>query len=159
MNGFKIVQFAKSEIGTVESPPNSNLQKYGEWAKLNGVAWCGLFVSYCFAKMGFPLPKIGFAFPGFAGCQTAYAHFLNSKEITTTPEIGDIVLFDWNGDHRYDHTGIFIGWIDEAKGIFESIEGNTSISNDSNGGKVMIRQRNKAVAVFIHPKILDYAGT
>lgn len=153
MSGFKVIQTAKGEIGVTENPPNSNLQKYGEWAKFNGVAWCALFVSWCYEKAGFPLPKIGFAFHGFAGCQTAYQYFLKNKWITTNPQEGDIVLFDWNGDHRYDHTGLFVRWIDEAKGIFESIEGNTSLTNDSNGGKVMVRNRAKSVSIFIHPKL------
>jgi hypothetical protein len=151
---MRIIEIARQEIGTVESPPNSNRSKYGAWFGFDGVAWCGMFVSYCYYKAGYPLGNIGFS-KGFAGCQTAYAHFLKTKEITTHPQPGDIVLFDWNGDRRYDHTGIFVRWVDEQKGIFETIEGNTSLTNDSNGGKVMMRNRNKSVAVFIHPKVLD----
>jgi hypothetical protein len=154
MTGFKVIQIAKSEIGVSENPPNSNLQKYGAWFGWNGVAWCAQFVSWCYATAGVPLGNIGFP-KGFAGCQSAYSHFLKTKEITTSPAEGDIVLFDWNGDHRYDHTGLFVRWLDEKKGIFESIEGNTSLTNDSNGGKVMMRNRNKSVAVFVHPKILN----
>lgn len=154
MSGFKIIQFAKGEIGVTEDPPNTNMNKYGEWFGWNGVAWCGQFVSYCYSLTGHPLGNIGFK-KGFAGCQTAYSHFLKTQEITTNPQEGDIVLFDWNGDHRYDHTGLFVKWIDEQKGIFESIEGNTSLTNDSNGGKVMLRNRNKSVAVFVHPKVID----
>ena len=154
MNGQKITQIAIAEIGQTESPPNSNKTKYGVWFGWDGVAWCGQFVSFCYAMAGYPLIGLGYT-KGFAGCQTAYNHFLSTKEITTHPQEGDIILFDWNGDHRYDHTGIFVKWIDETKGIFESIEGNTSLTNDSNGGKVMARNRNKSVAVFCHPKILD----
>jgi len=152
MNGFKIIQIAKGELGNSENPPNSNLTKYGEWFGWNGVAWCAQFVSWCYAHAGCQLPNIGFS-KGFAGCQTGYNYFLKNKWITTNPQEGDIVLFDWNGDHRYDHTGLFVRWVDEQKGVFESIEGNTSLTNDSNGGKVMIRNRNKSVAVFVHPHI------
>ncbi len=154
MSGFKIIQIARTEIGVSEQPPNSNKQKYGEWFGWNGVAWCAQFVSWCYSTAGFPLGNIGFV-KGFAGCQSAYSHFLATKEITTHPQEGDIVLFDWNSDHRYDHVGLFVKWIDEKKGVFETIEGNTSLTNDSNGGAVMSRTRNKAVAVFIHPKLLD----
>ena len=154
MSGFKIIQIAKTEIGVCEEPPNSNLNKYGLWFGWNGVAWCAEFVSWVYHMAGFPLGNIGFT-KGFAGCQSAYSHFLKTKEITTSPQMGDIVLFDWNGDHRYDHVGLFVKWADEAKGIFETIEGNTSLTNDSNGGSVMSRTRNKKVAVFIHPKVLD----
>ena len=60
-------------------------------------------------------------------------------------------MFDWNEDGRFDHTGIFVKKIDEN--TFETIEGNTSLKNQSNGGNVMKRVRNfnKGV-VFVHPK-------
>ena len=59
---------------------------------------------------------------------------------------GDIVLFDWNSDGRFDHTGIFKEKISDTK--FKSIEGNTSLKNDSNGGEVMERVRDFKVAIF-----------
>lgn len=154
MNGQKVIDVALKEIGVCESPPNSNKNKYGEWMGLDAVPWCCEFVSFCYYMAGFPLGNIGYP-KGYVGCQTAYSHFLSTKEITTNPQPGDIVLFDWNGDHRYDHTGIFIKWLDEQKGIFESIEGNTSLTNNSNGGQVMVRHRNKSVSIFIHPKVID----
>jgi cell wall-associated NlpC family hydrolase len=153
MSGKKVVDIAKLEVGTCEEPKNSNKQKYGEWAKYNGVAWCALFVSWCYNEASLPLPKIGFRFPGFAGCQSGYAYFRDKKWITKTPKAGDIVLFDWNGDGRYDHTGIFVK--DLGNGSFQTIEGNTALNNDSNGGVVMIRERKYSVSIFIHPPILD----
>jgi len=148
----KIIEIALGEIGIEEVPANSNNTKYGEWFGWNGVAWCAQFVSWVYANAGYQLPKIGFT-KGFAGCQTGYNHFKNAGEITNTPKEGDIVLFDWNGDGRFDHTGIFVK--DLGNGKFESIEGNTAIGNDSNGGKVMRRERNYRYAVFAHPKVLD----
>ena len=97
--------------------------------------------------------NIGFT-KGFAGCQTAYDHFKKSGEITADPQHGDIVLFDWNGDKRYDHVGIFVSW--ESKGkIFNTVEGNTSPNNASNGGCVMDMVRKMSNnPIFIHPKVL-----
>lgn len=66
----RIVEIASAEIGQKEQPENSNETKYGEWFGLNGVAWCGIFVSWVYAMAGRQLPKIGFT-KGFAGCQTA----------------------------------------------------------------------------------------
>ncbi len=146
----KIVEIAEKEIGQTEYPANTNKTKYGKWFGFDGVAWCAMFVSWCYAHAGQPLGKIGFT-KGFAGCQTGYDFFLKNGWITTTPVPGDIVLFDWNGDKRYDHTGIFVRQINDKK--FETIEGNTSISNDSNGGNVMKRVRNYSSAIFVHPKI------
>lgn len=148
----KITEIARAEVGYVESPPNSNKTKYGKWFGFDGVAWCGMFVSYCYHHAGFPLGNIGFS-KGFAGCQTAYAYFLKTKEITMTPKEGDIVLFDWNGDKRFDHTGIFI--CDNGNGTFNSIEGNTSATNQSNGGQVQLRNRPFNMnTIFVHPKVL-----
>lgn len=143
-----IVEIAKKQIGYKETPPNSNKTKYGAWFGLNGVAWCGIFVSWVYDKAGKNLGKIGFL-KGFAGCQTAVAHFKKHGKITTKPVEGDIVFFDWNNDGRHDHTGIFVRWLDND--LFETIEGNTSLTNNSNGGEVMQRVRNKKVAIFVHP--------
>ena len=143
----EIIRVAEKEVGQVEVPTNSNKTKYGKWFGFDGVAWCGMFVSWCYATAGYPLPKIGFT-KGFAGCQTAVAYFKKNKQITTKPIAGDIVFFDWNKDGRYDHTGIFVKWLNENE--FETIEGNTAVGNDSNGGQVMRRKRNKSVALFVH---------
>lgn len=147
---MKVVEIARAEVGNSEAPKNSNKTKYGKWFGLDGVAWCGIFVSWCYAQAGVVLPKIGFSKPGFAGCQTAVAYFKKEGKITKSPVSGDIVFFDWNGDGRYDHTGIFEK--DNGNGTFASIEGNTAIGNDSNGGQVMVRaDRKYSVAIFVHP--------
>lgn len=145
-----IVAIATKEIGVEETPKNTNKTKYGKWFGLDGVAWCGIFVSWLYAMAEKPLPKIGFL-KGFAGCQTAVAFFEKKGWVTNNPVAGDIVFFDWNGDGRYDHTGIFVKKIDSK--TFETIEGNTSLTNQSNGGVVMRRIRNKKNALFVHPKI------
>lgn len=151
----KIIDVAQKYIGTKECPINSNKTIFGKWANYDGVAWCGLFVSKCYEEASFPLPKIGFAFNGFAGCQTAVNYFTKTKEVTKTPIMGDIVFFDWNGDLRYDHVGLFEKDIDGVH--FQSIEGNTSVGNDSNGGEVMRRFRAYKGCVFVHPKVVDKA--
>ena len=145
---YCIVDIAKKEVGTVESPKNTNKTKYGKWFGWDGVAWCGIFVSYCYFMAGKPLKGVGFT-KGFAGCQTAVAYYKKMGWITENPVAGDIVFFDWNLDSRYDHTGIFVEKIDNT--TFETVEGNTAVGNDSNGGKVMIRHRNFGRKVlFVH---------
>ena len=152
--GQLIADIAYSERGYTESPKNSNKTKFGKWFGFDGVAWCAIFVCWCYDKSGNRLPNIGFR-KGFAGCQTAVAYFKKSKEVTKNPSVGDIVFFDWNGDKRYDHTGIFNGWKDKKNGLFYTIEGNTSLTNQSNGGEVMSRTRSKNNVIFVHPKVLD----
>jgi hypothetical protein len=61
---------------------------------------------------------------------------------------GDLVLFNWDGDWDADHIGLLekkIGW-----NGFTTIEGNTAVGNDSNGGEVMRRTRRLSqVQVFV----------
>lgn len=141
-----IVELARKEIGYEELPGNKT--KYGKWFGLDGVAWCAMFVSWVYAKAGKPLPKIGWV-NGFAGCQAGYDYWKKKGKLTDAPVAGDIVLYDFNGDGRFDHTGIFVEWVGKDK--FKAIEGNTSLVNQANGGSVMERVRNKKVAVFVHP--------
>jgi hypothetical protein len=148
----KIIDIAKVEIGYKEVPANSNKTKYGEWFGFNGVAWCGIFVSWVYYMAGFPLGNIGFKY-GFAGISTAIDHFRKTNEFTSAPIEGDIVFFDWQGDGSYDHTGIYVTKVFDD--YFVTIEGNTSVDNQSNGGEVMVRLRKKENVLFVHPKILD----
>ena len=106
----KIIEIAQKEVGYVEAAGNKT--KYGKWFLLDGQPWCAMFVSWCYAQAGKPLPKIGFT-KGFAGCQTGYEYFKKNGWITDKPVPGDIVLFDWNWDKRYDHTGIFVIWLEK----------------------------------------------
>lgn len=148
----KIIEIAEAEIGYTEIPANSNKTKYGKWFGYDGVAWCAIFVSWCYDKAGYPLGNIGYL-KGYAGCQSGVDYFKRKNRIITNPVEGDIVFFDWNGDGRFDHTGIFVKWIDKT--TFETIEGNTSLTNQSNGGEVMRRKRKLKNVLFAHPKCLD----
>ena len=142
----EILKIALSEVGYTETPTNKT--KYGKWFGLNNVAWCGIFVSWCYFQAGKRLPKIGYLL-GFAGCQTAVKYFRDNGKIVTAPIQGDIVFFDWNGDGKHDHTGIFYRRLNSTE--FESVEGNTSINNQSNGGEVMIRKRKFSQSIFARP--------
>lgn len=146
----KLLAVAAKEVDYTEAPPNSNRTKYGKWFGLDGVAWCGMFVSWVYAQAGSPLPPMGFP-KGFAGCQTAAAYFTRKGLWVKDPLPGDIVLFDWNMDGRFDHTGIYVSHKPtglEKTGRFNTLEGNTSLTNQSNGGQVMRRVRDYQYARF-----------
>lgn len=140
-----VVKVARQEVGYIESKGNKT--KYGEWFGLNGVSWCGIFVSWCYAMGGVKLPNIGFK-RGFAGCQTAVEYFKAHNMLTKNPIAGDIVFYDWQGDGRFDHTGIYLKHNDNE--TFSAIEGNTSTKNQSNGGCVMVRNRHYKNCIFVH---------
>lgn len=143
-----VIQIARKEIGVKEDPSGSNKQKYGEWFNLQSVPWCGIFVSWCYDKAGMYLGNIGYA-KGYAGVDTAVHEISRWGKLVTVPAPGDIVFFDWQGDGKFDHTGLFVK--DNGKGLFQSIEGNTSFGNDSNGGMVMQRERSYKNCIFVRP--------
>lgn len=146
----KIAEIALAEIGTTENPANSNRTKYGVWFGLDSVPWCGIFVSWVYFHAGVPMPKIGFKTSGFAGTQTALAYFKEKGKIVTDPKQGDLVFFDFNGDGRTDHVAIYFE--DSLHGNFWTIEGNTSLNNNNNGGTVMKRLRKTANRpTFVRP--------
>ncbi|SHN07421.1 CHAP domain-containing protein [Mucilaginibacter sp. OK098] len=140
MSRQTIINVAAAEVGTKEYPAESNCTKYGEWFGLNGAKWCAIFVSWVYAKALHPLGYIDMP-KGYAGCQAGYEHWKKLDLLTDTPQMGDIVLYDWDNDDHCDHTGIFFQWTVEGQ-TFESYEGNTSVGNNSNGGEVMLRTRN-----------------
>lgn len=62
---------------------------------------------------------------------------------TDTPQVGDIVFYDWNGNHtKRHHVGIVKEVYNGGASIL-AIEGNTAVGNDSNGGQVMERTRDR----------------
>ena len=73
---------------------------------------------------------------------------------TETPQPGDVVIFDFSGNHtRNAHTGIVKSYSGTTA---VTIEGNTSITSDDNGGAVMVRSRSRIlIKGYIRPK---YAG-
>jgi len=135
-----IIDIATKEITTKEDPANSNMQKYGLWYGMNGVPWCAIFVSWVYDQAKQTLPNIN-TIHGFHYVPSIYVYAKKNNLITFNPEPGDISIYDWDGDKSADHTGIFKRWINESKTMFEAIEGNTSHSNASNGGEVMLMSR------------------
>jgi hypothetical protein len=155
---MKIIEIALKEVGTKENPPESNNVKYNTWiygkevsdTKLSHFPWCAAFVSWCYDQSGLNLGRID-VLKGFVGCDYAVKNASKWGKIVTIPKEGDVCFFDWQGDGHFDHTGIFVK--DLGGGLFQSIEGNTSGTNDSNGGEVMIRQRKYKNCIFIKPTV------
>jgi peptidoglycan hydrolase-like protein with peptidoglycan-binding domain len=131
-----VLNVAKSQLGYVEG--KNNHTKYGEWYGIDNAPWCATFVSWCFAQAGQPLPAIQHA-KGYAYCPSGVNYFKKIGQYHKTPKVGDIVFFDWRADGVSDHTGLVLE-IKNSQQII-TIEGNTSFSNQSNGGQVMQRSR------------------
>jgi len=130
---------AYGELGTHESPADSNIVKYSEWYGITG-PWCAMFTSWCYVTAG----SKRFA----RGTRYAYCPYVladarghrNGLSVAHPPERGDLVLFDWDRDGVPDHIGLFGGWL-SADSVFTTVEGNTSAGNQSNGGEVQRRER------------------
>jgi hypothetical protein len=138
---------AKDELGVVEQPANSNQVKYTDWYGMVG-PWCAMFATWCFEHGARDLDRDS---PSFVqGQRYAYVPYILADaqagryglSITQDPIPGDLVVYDWHYDGEHDHVGLFERWV--GGGSFEAIEGNTSPSNDSNGGQVMRRTRHPA---------------
>lgn len=146
---IKAFNKAVTQIGIKENPPDSNRVLYSEWYGIIG-AWCAMFVTWCHIQVG------GKRFS--RGHYYAYVPFIiddaragrNGLHLVTEPVKGDLVCFDWDNDHIADHVGIFETWLNKANGTFSTVEGNTSSTNNSNGGQVMRRERNRSdVQAFV----------
>jgi CHAP domain len=152
---LKALDEARKDIGMTEHPPNSNISEISKWYKMTG-PWCAMGVTQWYVMAGSK---------GFLRSQRwAYCPFILQAAIrgdyglalTRNPQEGDIVLFDWDDDGIADHTGVLSTRVNE-QGNFKSIEANTAVGNDSNGGEVMERDRHvsqlvtsKGRHVFIH---------
>jgi hypothetical protein len=133
-----------TQIGIKESPANSNKCKYTDWYGMVG-PWCAMFVTWCFEVNN------GSGSPSFLkGSYYAYVPYIVSdarggrRGLSTTddPIPGDLVCYDWDWNGEYDHVGIFEAFT-SGRTQFNAIEGNTSTGNNSNGGQVMRRSRNR----------------
>jgi hypothetical protein len=133
---------AVTQIGVKESPANSNQCKYTDWYNMVG-PWCAMFVTWCDQTGSVPTSSFT------QGSQYAYVPYIvsdarmgyNGLAVTSSPQPGDLVCFDWDWNGEYDHIGLFEKWVDGSN--FSAIEGNTSVSDNSNGGEVMRRTRNQ----------------
>lgn len=134
------LEVAKSQIGYKESPAGSNRTKYGAWYGMDGVPWCMIFVQWCFSEAGTPLPF------KTASCSGLLDWFRKNdlKCLVDAPKPGDVVIY------TFGHCGIVSSEMDA--GVFRTVEGNTSLTSDDNGGAVMERlRRHEQVEAFIHP--------
>jgi hypothetical protein len=150
----RALQKAITQIGVKESPPDSNQVKYTDWYGMIG-PWCAMFCTWCFETEGDS--------PAFVRGQSyAYVPYIvadaragrHGLKTTDDPIPGDLVCYDWAWDGEYDHVGIFEKWV-PGSGEFQALEGNTSTSNDSNGGQVMRRTRNRSEQSTVFVRVAE----
>lgn len=145
----KAFKQAVSQIGTKESPANSNRCKYSYWYGIIG-PWCAMFTTWCYVGAGSKLTfRRGVRYSYVPNMVlAARGHDYRMVRISKDEvKRGDIVTFDWEGGgmggspYSSDHVGLFDEWINKGAGTFKTVEGNTAVGNNSNGGQVMRRER------------------
>jgi len=132
----ELIAFELNEVGTAEQPLGSNIIKYNDWywdgdvsgqsasssyrAQSSLYPWCCVYQVYCFNMVG--LDKL----------MTFVAHCDGIKRLavdsgrwfTSDYRIGDLVLFDYDGNCSYDHIGLIVE--DNGNGRYTTVEGNYS---------------------------------
>lgn len=141
----KILEIARSQIGTKESPAKSdnvkyNTAYYGREVSDGKHPWCAVFVWWVFREAGASDLYYG-------GDKTAYCPTLMSfhkKQKVTDYRPGDIVFFNFSGRSSAGHVGICESW----DGTYiTTIDGNTGSASEDNGGAVLRRRRHKKFIV------------
>jgi hypothetical protein len=144
----KALEVAQRFIGVRENPAGSNNGFWvGKFLREGGgieppAPWCAAFVCYCYKVAGRPL-----TFPNRASVGFFRAWMEKNGYLVDRPLKGDIVCYNFDSDDWPDHIGIvervlalrwrdrlFVGWI-------QVVEGNTSLTNQADGGRVMRRRR------------------
>ena len=140
-----ILEIARSQIGTKESPAKSDNEKYntayyGREVSDGKHPWCAVFVWWVFREAGASDLYYG-------GDKTAYCPTLMSfhkKQAVTDYRPGDIVFFNFSGRSSAGHVGICESW----DGTYiTTIDGNTGSASEDNGGAVLRRRRHKKFIV------------
>jgi hypothetical protein len=143
---------AQSQVGIVEGPKD-NETIYGKFTKHDFQPWCGSFVMWCAAQVGYKfMPNCVYTPAGAEGFKGKGAW---ANHETAKPLPADIVFFSFDGK-GIEHVGIVVK--DNGDGTVTTIEGNTSSDSkksQSNGGEVAVKIRafradnKKKIPVFV----------
>lgn len=151
--GIKALAIAKTQIGVKEVPKNSNtgprVKTYQKASNLKGTGWpwCSAFFCWCYRQAGAKQP-----FPSASADLLRTWYNQHGRTLKSHKDVrpGDAVFYDWDHNGVADHVGMFSEWT--GKTTFKAVEGNTAVGNDSNGGEVMVRDRDTStVRAFARP--------
>lgn len=151
----KVIEVARADLGYTESPPGSNMTKYGEAYGMNGVPWCVEALWFWFNEAE---ERMAF----FGGGKTASCSLLlrwykeqglvvDKRDI----QIGDILILNFSGTQDTQHCGLVV---DKGKlaGTWYTIEGNTTPGEEGSqddGGCVALKMRSvKSVVAVCRPQ-------
>ena len=160
----KLLRQAHARVGIKENPSNSNNVDCNTWYYGHAVAdgkpnkgdtypWCAVEMSYIFHLVGYDNLIIK-----TASCATMGNWFKKNGQFFKEPQVGDLVFYKFKTNRNNNwtnHVGLVVDVL--SNGTIRTIEGNTSITSNDNGGSVMLRTRDlKNVVGFGRPL---YYGT
>jgi hypothetical protein len=130
MSTHDLIAKAISQVDVRETPPGSNHTPYTRWYEKNGGgpaytekwAWCAIFVSWCHAQIGHPLPVIDTKL-GYHYTPSMRNWAISHGKTVPTPQAGSI--FCVTSDGRWvdeTHTGLVTESL--GHGGFRTVEGN-----------------------------------
>lgn len=139
----QLLEIARAEMGTTESPAGSNNVKYntayygrevydGLWGTT--FSWCVVFLWWCFRQAG--AAELFYGGSKTASCRQLWAY--HKRQAVTDYQPGDVIFYNFHGEPTPEHVGICESAGDSS---IVTIEGNTGVGNDANGGAVMRRTR------------------
>jgi surface antigen len=128
-----VIATAKDEVGTPEG--SARADSYGAAVHLydstHNYAWCAVFVSWVMERTGtsgFRSASVG-DWIAMAGANSF------GLSIAETPQAGDLVAFDWDGNGDFAYPNRHMGFVASIRsdGRFTTIEGNTSLPSGGEG--------------------------
>jgi cell wall-associated NlpC family hydrolase len=128
--GAQIAAIAQAELGVAEQPPGSNdaprIAQYRTATAGSGVGpWCAYFTSWVAQQAGVPVGPNGQGI-GYVPTVKQWAE-QTGRYIPAgagAPQVGDLVVFERNGDGVLDHIGVVTGT--RPDGGIQTVEGNSS---------------------------------
>lgn len=126
------------------------MTKFGEWIGLQGQPWCMSAVQYWAYKAGVQLPALT------GSCTVLKDAAIKAGQwVTSGYTQGDVIIYQWKNGMR--HCGVLFELLGSN---VKTIEGNTAVGNDSNGGEVMLRTRHKSLILgAVRPKFTEEVYT
>lgn len=141
-NGERVLAIATKEIGYQQGKNQDN--KYGRWFGMNNCAWCVIFsAAWCYNQAGLIGDVVGRTYKEgglYSASQTLNWYRAHDPDCIKKEGVpGCLVIFDFpKTKYKTDHMGLFVKL---EGGKITTIDGNTSGTNNSNGGWVQQRSR------------------
>lgn len=125
-----VVNIALAENGYHDGQGYDEINKYAQFFGINfGIAYCDIFIAWCYEQAGLPLPKMGsWIRSGSQYCPDSWNYALSHG--ATAPSYlaqpGWQCMFNWDGDAApmggNTHTEMVIKW---ENGILHTVGGNS----------------------------------